>query len=100
MFITDRIAGLFYSGAIRNNNEEFHMKHNLKIIALMILIFFASQVVGLAIINQYVDKKVFDEKTGQEKVLYKDLPLNIERPRIKESQSYIYISAAIILGTI
>jgi len=54
---------------------------------------------GLAIISQYVDKRVVGDD-GVEKTLYKELPMNIERPQIDASKSYIYIIGAVIVGTV
>ncbi|MGB9748411.1 MAG: presenilin family intramembrane aspartyl protease [Candidatus Woesearchaeota archaeon] len=73
------------------------MKHNLKITALVILFFLLSQAIGLGVLMKYVDYKKTKE-TGQ--ISWKDLPYEIERPKVQESTSFIYIFAAIIIGTI
>lgn len=73
------------------------MKHTLKITIILVLLFFFSQVIGLAVTNEYIDHMVTAE-TGN--VTWVELPLDIERPDIEESSSYIYIFAAIIIGTL
>ncbi|MBU0461242.1 MAG: hypothetical protein KJ574_01510 [Nanoarchaeota archaeon] len=73
------------------------MKHTLKITLVLLLVFLLAQVIGLAVLNQYVDRQKTEE-TGI--TTYKELPLNIQRPEIEQSQSYIFIIAAVIIGTI
>ena len=73
------------------------MKHTFKITLFLVLIFFAAQIVGLGVTNQYIDHNQTTE-TGQ--VVFKDLPYNITRPEVNQSQSFIWIFAAIILGTL
>jgi len=73
------------------------MKHSLKITLFLIAIFFAAQIVGLGVTNEYIDHKQTAE-TGQ--VVFKDLPYNITRPEVNQSQSFIWIFAAILLGTL
>jgi len=72
------------------------MKHTLKITLMLVLLFFLSQIVGLAITNQYIDK----EKTAETGVTaWEDLPYKMERPPVEESSSFIYILIAVLLGT-
>jgi len=72
------------------------MKHTLKITVMLILLFFLSQVVGLAITNQYIDH----EKTAETGVTtWEELPYEFERPPLEESSSFIYIIIAVLLGT-
>ena len=72
------------------------MKHTLKITLMLILLFFLSQIVGLAITNQYIDH----EKTAETGVTtWEELPYDMERPPVEESSSFIYILIAVILGT-
>ncbi|MBW2997869.1 hypothetical protein KY349_06020 [Candidatus Woesearchaeota archaeon] len=76
------------------------MKHSLTITLILVGIFFLSQIVGLSIINQYVAEKVVNETTGEViNVTYSELPLNLERPEVEESQSYLFILAAVLIGT-
>ena len=72
------------------------MKHTLKITIILVLLFFLSQIVGLAITNQYIDH----EKTAETGVTaWEELPYEIERPPVEESSSFIYILIAVLLGT-
>lgn len=72
------------------------MKHTLKITVMLILLFFLSQVVGLAITNQYINH----EKTAETGVTtWEKLPYEFERPPLEESSSFIYIIIAVLLGT-
>jgi presenilin-like A22 family membrane protease len=73
------------------------MKHTLKITLILVLFFFVSQVVGLAITNEYLDHKTTAE-TGN--VTWQALPYNMERPPVEESTSYIWIISAILIGTL
>lgn len=72
------------------------MKHTLKITLLLALIFFISQVIGLAITNEYIDHQITEE-TGN--VTWQALPYSMERPAIEESTSYIWIFLAVLIGT-
>ncbi|MBU4284532.1 MAG: hypothetical protein KJ968_05480 [Nanoarchaeota archaeon] len=72
------------------------MKHTLKITLMLVLLFFLSQVIGLAITNQYIDH----EKTAETGVTaWEELPYDFERPPVEESSSFIYILIAVLLGT-
>jgi presenilin-like A22 family membrane protease len=70
------------------------MKHTFQITLGLILIFIASQVMGLFIINQYYSYDDADE------IYYQELPLNLERPDVKEEVSWLFIFSAIIIGTL
>ena len=73
------------------------MKHTIKITVALVLFFFIAQVIGLLVINHYIDHAKTIETQA---VVYRPLPYNIERPEIKnESYSFIYISIAILIGT-
>ncbi|MEK6891845.1 MAG: presenilin family intramembrane aspartyl protease [Nanoarchaeota archaeon] len=73
------------------------MKHTLKVTLALVAFFFLAQVVGLMIVNQYIDHK----KTVEAKeIVYKPLPYNLERPQVEnQSYSFIYIVIAILVGT-
>ncbi len=72
------------------------MKHTLKITLMLVLLFFLSQIVGLAITNQYIDHK----KTAETGVTaWEELPYEMERPPVEESSSFVYILIAVLLGT-
>ncbi|MCK5282689.1 MAG: hypothetical protein KAK00_04735 [Nanoarchaeota archaeon] len=73
------------------------MKHNLKIIFILVAIFFMSQVIGLVIVSQYIDYEKTQE-TGE--IVANELPFDIERPPLEESSSFWYIIAAILMGTV
>lgn len=73
------------------------MKHTLKITVLLVLLFFFSQVIGLLIVNKYIDH-MMTEQTGN--VTWVELPMGVERPQMEESSSYIYIFIAILIGTL
>ena len=73
------------------------MKHTLKITLLLVFIFLISQIIGLAITNKYIDYTTTTE-TG--KVAFKALPYNVARPIVKESTSFTYIIAAVLIGTL
>ena len=60
------------------------MKYNLKLVALMVALFFIAQLIGLYVVNQYTAK---------------ELPYKIERPQFEESTSYIPITFMIIIAT-
>lgn len=74
------------------------MKHTFKITIALVLFFFMSQFAGLLIINHYIDhKKTIEAK----EIVMKPLPYGLERPEVKnQSYSFIYITAAILIGTI
>lgn len=72
------------------------MKHILKITIILVIAFFLSQIIGLAIINEYIDHETTEE-TGN--VTWTALPYDIARPEIEESSSFIFIILAILLGT-
>ncbi len=72
------------------------MKHTLKITIILVTIFFLAQLIGLSIINQYIDHDTTSD-TGN--VTWSNLPYDIERPEIEENSSYIWILFAILIGT-
>ncbi len=76
------------------------MKHSLKITLILLAVFFISQVIGLVVTNQYIVKRTVNETTGKVNIEYKTLPLDMERPQVEESQSYIFIVLAVIIGTL
>jgi len=72
------------------------MKHNVKITSMLVLIFLLSQVVGLFVVNKYIDHQAIEQKG---KLEYNALPYGFERPAVEEKTSFIYISIAVIIGT-
>lgn len=73
------------------------MKHKIHITLILIFIFLFAQIIGLGIINKYIDYSKTKE-TGN--VAFASLPYNIERPQVAEQFSFIYIIFAIIIATI
>jgi presenilin-like A22 family membrane protease len=76
------------------------MKHTLSITLVLVTVFFLSQIVGLAITNEYVAQKIVNETTGEVTIKYQDLPLDMQRPQIEESKSSIFILGAVLIGTV
>jgi presenilin-like A22 family membrane protease len=77
------------------------MKHSLTVTLVLVAVFFLSQVVGLAITNEYVEEKTVNETTGEViNVTYSNLPFDMQRPEIEESKSYIFILGAVLIGTL
>lgn len=79
------------------------MKHTLKITLLMLSIFFITQIVGLAITKEYINVREYihpETKAVTKEIVSEDLPYNIERPKVEESTSYIWIVIAILIGTL
>src|SRR3989338_6835035 len=88
------------------------MKHTIYITAVLIVLFFLTQIVGLKIISNYIivkevvkeevvledGKEVVKEITVKEEV-FKELPYGLERPDIKEKTSYLQIILAIAIAT-
>ena len=75
------------------------MKHSLQVTLILVAVFLVSQIVGLAITNEYMAEKTVDVTTGEVNVTYKNLPMELERPQVEESKSYIFIIAAVLIGT-
>ncbi|MBI5398274.1 hypothetical protein HZB03_02310 [Candidatus Woesearchaeota archaeon] len=77
------------------------MKHNFTITLILVGIFFVSQLLGLFIVSKYVTGVFINPETGEiENVTYKSLPLDMQRPAVEASQSYLYILGAVLIGTI
>ncbi|MBT4540355.1 hypothetical protein HOC35_02480 [Candidatus Woesearchaeota archaeon] len=77
------------------------MKHNLKIILILVSIFFIAQIIGLGILTQYVDIKTTYE-TGETTLNMDVYQISgITPPPVeKESYSFIWIVLAVIIGTL
>jgi len=77
------------------------MKHTLKITLIIIGIFFLSQIIGLFIVDKYIDyTQTTPEARAAGNITWQQLPYSIERPQVEESNSYLFIIAAIVFGTI
>ncbi len=75
------------------------MKHTSKITLALIGLFFVSQIIGLAVINNYIEHEKI--KIGiTEKATFKELPMNLSRPKVEEETSFVYILVAILIVTI
>lgn len=73
------------------------MKHTTRITVILLLTFVLSQVIGLVIVNQYIDYSRSQESGS---VVLSDLPFG-ERPTVEdESFSFIHIFVAVIIGTL
>jgi presenilin-like A22 family membrane protease len=73
------------------------MKHTLKVTLILVTVFFLSQIVGLAITNQYIDHQTTAE-TGN--VTWAPLPYDFARPEVEGGSAFGTILAAILIGTI
>jgi len=82
---------------------NYIMKHTFKVTLLLAMIFFVAQIVGLAITKEYISTEEYidpETKAVVKKVISGDLPYNLERPEIEQSTSYIWITIAVIIGTL
>lgn len=73
------------------------MKHTLKVTLLLVSLFFAAQVIGLLVTNSYIDH---DASEAEGKAVFAELPFDIERPPVEEGSSFIFIMAAVLIGTL
>jgi presenilin-like A22 family membrane protease len=73
------------------------MKHNVPVTLILVSVFFLAQIVGLFIIQNYVDVAATAESGV---IVYEELPLGVERPEIDAKYSFIYIISAVLIGTV
>lgn len=77
------------------------MKHVFKVTLFLVALFLAAQFIGLFATSRYVDAAASAEAG---RIEWKNLPsvggFGIERPDISPEHSFLYILAAIIIGTI
>ncbi|MBR9699408.1 hypothetical protein GOV09_03055 [Candidatus Woesearchaeota archaeon] len=73
------------------------MKHHSRITYLLIGTFLLSQVIGLLIVNQYIDHKTLAEE-GE--IVFEAGPFGMLPPDVDENTSFIPIFIAIIIGTV
>ncbi len=71
------------------------MKHGIKITIILLSIFFISQYVGLAVVNQYIDYET-TAVTGE--TSFSELPIG-ERPDFEANTAYIPVIIAVLIGT-
>jgi len=72
------------------------MKHTARITFFLVLLFFLSQLVGLAVTDKYIDHQASAE-VGE--IVHTDLPYGIETPPVNQKTSFIFIILAILIGT-
>ena len=72
------------------------MKHTFRVTLIVLAMFFFAQILGLVIINNYVDKTQLKEGI----VSFKELPLGLEVPETTGAESLFTIVLAVIIGTI
>ncbi len=73
------------------------MKHNVKVTLFLVLFYIAAQVVGLFVINQYIDHP---KTSAKNEIVTKPLPYGMERPQVEnKSSSFIIIVLSILIGT-
>lgn len=73
------------------------MKHTLPVTFTILGIFFITQLLGLVIINNYIDHQALQE-TG--KLSFSSLPLGLERPVMGVQETIISIVSALLIGTL
>lgn len=73
------------------------MKHSWRITALLVLFFLIAQIVGLLVVNKYIDHGT---SIAKQEIVMKPLPYNLERPEVEnKSSSFVYITISLIIGT-
>ena len=74
------------------------MKHSIKVTIFLVIFFLLAQIIGLAIINNYID---YNASKQSGKIIFSNLPYDLERPPIEnKTSSAAYILAAVIIGTV
>ena len=79
------------------------MKHRWSVSAVLLLIFLAAQLIGLLVVHSYVDVAATAKATqeaGKPVTVYTALPYGVERPQVAPEISYLYIAAAVVIGTL
>ena len=73
------------------------MKHSISITTIIVSLFFVSQIIGLVIIDGYIDHQTTIE-TGN--ITYVELPFDLERPKIEnQSTSFLFMIIPILIAT-
>ena len=76
------------------------MKHNIKITAILLLMFIITQFIGLYVVNHYSSTKIIDGKIVN--VAAPSLPLGLETPELREerefNQIFIFIMVAFVIS--
>ncbi len=77
------------------------MKHSLGILLILVSFFLISQIVGLLVIQSYID---FESSNQKGEIVWKSLPqlggVPFERPDVAPNAVPIYLLAGILLGTL
>ena len=73
------------------------MKHTIAVTLVLVAVFFCAQVIGLVVTNNYIDHQ---ETKATGNVTFTKLPLEIERPPVKQNSSFLYIISAILIATV
>ena len=68
------------------------MKHSASTTAILISIFVLAQLIGLITLDRYYQYE-------KDEIIYEQLPLGLERPEVQEEHSWIYITLALLFGT-
>lgn len=72
------------------------MKHTFRVTIVLLILFLISQVTGLVVVDQYIDK---ERSIAEGETVWKALPYRQERPPVEKTGSLIFIVTAIIIGT-
>lgn len=76
------------------------MKHTIIVTSLMVILFFAAQLIGLSVTQSYIDVEASME-SGE--TVWKDLPsvagVKVDRPDVEPETSIWYIMIAVVIGT-
>ncbi|MFH1408470.1 MAG: presenilin family intramembrane aspartyl protease [Nanoarchaeota archaeon] len=73
------------------------MKHVPPVTLAIVVLFLVAQVIGLFILDAYIDESASSE-AGE--LVFESPPFNIERPELEKSTAYLFIVAAIGIGTL
>ncbi len=73
------------------------MKHPLLPTLSIILLFIIAQVMGIAVINAYINTEQTEESGT---VTFDELPFGQQRPDISANSSFLYIAGAVLIGTV
>ena len=76
------------------------MKHSAKITLILLAVFLLAQLVGLAVVNEYIDVKQ-SAATGRTEIRQETYDaVKVEPPQVKnESTSFVFILIAVLIGT-
>jgi len=73
------------------------MKHNLKITAILLVMFVLTQFIGLYVVNYYSPVQIVDGQVV-EKVDVVGLPFGLETPKVEEQGEYVGVFVSIIIA--